>query len=132
PRSRLDAGNLFPAARVAGRTMGAVFAGRGSVSFIPPLAIERAEVQRVLRDSVVDAPISAAAFVFTDSTLAEFERQLSFGPRPAASPRTDVLGDAIDRLVDRRRVVQPTLITALLNGATNGLFHAHVKRGHGE
>src|SRR5207247_871715 len=96
----LDDGNLFLATPVVGRAIGAVFVGRGSVSFIPPLAIERAEVQRVLRDSVVDAPISAAAFVFTDSTLAEFERQLSFGPRPAASPRTDVLGDAIDRLVD--------------------------------
>src|SRR5213082_1367982 len=76
--------------------------------------------------------ISAAAFVFTDSTLAEFERQLSFGPRPAASPGTDVLGDAIDHLVDGRRVVQPTLITALLNGDTNGFFYAHVKREHGE
>src|SRR5438309_3656254 len=128
----LDDGNLFLATPVVGRTIGAVFVGRGSVSFIPPLAIERAEVQRVLRDSVTDAPLSAAAFVFTDSTLAEFERQLSFGPRPAVSPATDVLGDAIDHLVDGRRVVQPTLITALLNGDTNGFFYAHVKREHGE
>src|SRR5439155_10211334 len=97
---------------------------------IPRLAVERAEVQRELRASVVDAPISAAAFVFTGSALAEFERQLSFGPRPTASPRTDVLGDAIDRLVDGRRVVQPTLIPALLNGDTNGFFYAHVKREH--
>src|SRR5207302_1423233 len=125
-------GNLFLATPVAGRSIGAVFVGRGAVSFLPPLAIERAEVRRVLGDSVVDARISAAAFVFTDSTLAEFERQLSFGPRPAASPGTDVLGDAIDHLVDGRRVVQPTLITALLNGDTNGFFYAHVKREHGE
>src|SRR5207248_2282439 len=128
----LEDGNLFLATPVAGRTIGAVFVGRGAVSFLPPLAIERAEVRRVLGDSVVDARISAAAFVFTDSTLAEFERQLSFGPRPAASPGTDVLGDAIDHLVDGRRVVQPTLITALLNGDTNGFFYAHVKREHGE
>src|SRR3989441_2118339 len=128
----LDDGNLFLATPVVGRTIGAVCVGRGSVSFIPPLAIERAEVRRVLRDSVVDGPIPAAAFVFTDSTLAEFERQLSFGPRPAASPSTDVLGDAIDHLVDGRRVVQPTLITALLNGDSDGFFYAHVKREHGE
>src|SRR5256886_12232937 len=43
-----------------------------------------------------------------------------------------LLGDAIDHLVDGRRVVQPTLITALLNGDTNGFFYAHVKREHGE
>src|SRR5207247_4609055 len=96
----LEDGNLFLATPVAGRTIGAVFVGRGAVSFLPPLAIERAEVRRVLGDSVVDAPISAAGFVFTDSTRAEFERQLSFGPRSAASPGTDVLGDGTDHPVD--------------------------------
>lgn len=128
----LEDGNLFLATPVAGRTIGAVFVGRGSVAFTPPLAIERAEVRRVLGDSVVDAPISSAAFVFTDSTLAELERQLRFGPLSAASQGTDVLGDAIDHLVDGRQVVQSTLITALLNGDTNGFFYAHVKREHGE
>src|SRR5690348_3959794 len=49
----LEDGNLFLATPVMGRTIGAVFVGRGSVSFIPPLRIERAEVRRVLRDSVV-------------------------------------------------------------------------------
>ena len=128
----LEDGNLFLATPVAGRTIGAVFVGRGSVGFTPPLAIERGEVRRVLGDSVVDARISSAAFIFTDSTLAELERQLSFGPRPAASQGTGVLGDAIDHLVDGRQVVQPTLITTLLNGDANGFFYAHVKREHGE
>src|SRR5438874_8086277 len=61
------------------------------------------------------------------STLFPYRRSsdLSFGPRPAASPGTDVLGDAIDHLVDGRRVVQPTLITALLNGDTNGRSEEH-------
>ncbi len=128
----LEDGNLFLATPVVGRTIGAVFVGRGSVSFMPPLAIERAEVRRVLGDSAVDARISAAAFVFTDSTLAELERQLSFGPRPSGSPESGVLSDAIDHLVDGRQVLQPTLITALLNGDTNGFFYAHVKRERGE
>jgi hypothetical protein len=128
----LEDGNLFLATPVTGRTIGAVFVGRGSVGLAPPLAIERGELRRVLGDSVVDARISSAAFIFTDSTLAELERQLSFGPRPAASHGTGVLGDAIDHLVDGRQVVQPTLITALLNRDTNGFFYAHVKREHGE
>src|SRR5207247_3149343 len=75
----LEDGNLFLATPVAGRTIGAVFAGRGSFSFISPLAIERAEVRRVLRDSVVDAPISGAAFVFTCFHAAELCGHRSFG-----------------------------------------------------
>src|SRR5437773_10397548 len=90
----LEDGNLFLATPVAGRTIGAVFVGRGAVSFLPPLAIERAEVRRVRGDSVGDAPISAAAFVFTHSTRARVERPLSLGPRSAASPGGGLAGDA--------------------------------------
>ncbi len=128
----LEDGNVFLATPVGGRTIGATFVGRGSVSLRPPLPIERAELQRLLGDSLVDARISAAAFVFTDSTLTELERHLAFGPRPPASAGSDILGDAIDHLVDGRRVVQPTLIKALLNDDTDGFFYAHVRREHGE
>jgi len=128
----LEEGNLFLATPVAGRTIGAVFVGRGSVSVTPPLAVERVELERLLKDSAVEARISAAAFVFTDSTLAELKRQLTFAPRSAMSQGSGVLSDAIDRLVDGRRVVQPALMKALLNGDTDGFFYAHVKREHGE
>ena len=129
---QLEDGNLFLATPVAGRTIAAVFVGRGSVSVTPPLAIERAEVKRLLDDSAVDARIWAAAFVVTDSTLAEIERQLTFGAQPAVGRGSGVLRDAIDHLVDGRQVVQPTLMKALLNGDTDGFFYAHVKRVHGE
>ena len=74
----LEDGMLVLATPVAGRTVGATFVGRGSISFTPPLAIERVELLRLLGDSTVQAQISAAAFVFTDSTLAELQRQLEF------------------------------------------------------
>src|SRR5437867_13455391 len=77
----LEDGNLFLATPVAGRTIGAVFVGRGAVSFLPPLAIERAEVRRVLGGSVVDAREPAAGFVFPESSLGEFWGTLRFGPR---------------------------------------------------
>jgi len=128
----LEDGNLFLATPVAGRTIGAVFVGRGSISVTPPLAMERVELKRLLDDSTVNSPISAVAFVFTDSTLAEVERQLTFGEQPTASQGGGVLHDAIDHLVDGRQVVQPTLMKALLNGDTDGFFYAHVKREHGE
>jgi hypothetical protein len=128
----LEDGKLYAVTPVAGRTIGAIFVGRGSVSFAPPIAIERGELQRVLGDSVLHFAITAAAFVFTDSTLAELERQLSFGVGGVVGEASSVLNDALDRLVDGRQSLQPTLITALLNGDDNGFFYAHVKRERGE
>ncbi len=128
----LEEGKLYAVTPVAGHTIGTVFVGHGSVSFAPPIALERREVQRVLGDSVLHFRITAAAFVFTDSTWAELERQLSFGVGGVVGEASGVLNDALDRLVDGRQALQPTLITALLNGGDNGFFYAHVKREEGE
>jgi Peptidase family M1 domain len=132
-RFRLDQGQLYLLTPLAGRTVGALFVGRGFVSFAPPWDIERAQMMHVLGDSMLDAPVSAVAFVFADSTVAELERRLTFGasadPHPSAGP----VGAAIDHLVEGRvRSVHPTLMSALLNGDANGFFYAYVKRESGE
>ncbi len=129
---QLEDGQVFIVTPVAGRTIAAVFVGHGSVSFAPPIGIERRELKRVTGDSVLNARISTAALVFTDSTLAELERQLTFRGGGVADRASGILNDALDHLVDGRRVVQPTLITALLNGDVNAFFYAHVKRERGE
>jgi Peptidase family M1 domain len=129
---QLEEGQLFVGTPVAGRTIAAMFVGHGSVSFAPPTEIERRELKRVMGDSVLNARISAVAFVFTDSTLAELERQVTFQGGGQAGPASDILNDALDRLVDGRRVLQPTLITAVLNAEANAFFYAHVKRERGE
>ncbi len=129
---QLDNGTLYLATPVAGRAIAAIFIGEGSVTFAPPLQVERREARRVLGDSVVNSRISAAAFVFTDSTLTELERQITFDARGDLGRASGVLHDALDRLVDGRDVLQPTLIIDLMNGEANGFFYAHVKREHGE
>ena len=129
---RLDSGLLYLLSPVAGRTVGALFVGRGSVSFAPPWDIERAQLMRVLGDSVLDARFSAVAFIFADSTLAELQRTLTFGAS-AAQPAAGPVGDAVDHLVERRaHSAHPTLMSALLNGDANGFFYAYVKRERGE
>jgi Peptidase family M1 domain len=131
-RFQLENGTLYLATPVEGRTIAAIFVGQGSVALTPPLEVERREVRRLLGDSVVNSRISAAAFVFTDSTLAELRRQVTFQAAGDAGRASGVLHDALDRLVDGRDVVQPALITDLMNGGANGFFYAHVKREHGE
>jgi len=129
---QLADGNLFLATPVAGRTIALIFVGQGSVKFAPPLAIERHEVRRFLGDSVLSSPIAAAVLVFTDSTWSELKRQATFGPGGDVGRAADALHDALGRLVDGRDVLQPTLISAVMNAETNGFFYVHVKREHGE
>ena len=129
---QLEDGTLYLATPVGGRTIAAIFVGQGSVALTPPLQIERRELRRLLGDTLVNARISAAAFLFTDSTLTELKRQVSFQAGADVGRASGVLHDALDHLVDDREVLQPTLITALMNGEANGFFYAHVKREHGE
>ncbi len=132
-RFRLAQGSLSLLTDVGGRTVGAAFVGTGTFAFAPPTAVERAQLRRILGDSALDGPITAAVFLFADSTLAQLERQVRFGEGardPAAEAR---VGDALDFLVEgRERWVDPGLMEALLDGATTGWFAAYVKRAQGE
>lgn len=130
---RLDTGFLSLLTSVNGRTVGVAFVGTGSVSFVPPLQIERANLRRVLGDSTVSGPITRAVLIFTDSTFAELGRSLTFAPGTAADEAAGDVRDALDYLIESRdRYVDPTLMTALLNGTENGFFAAYVKRARGE
>jgi hypothetical protein len=129
----LGDGHLALLTPVAGRTVGAVFVGRGSVRFAPPLEIERVQLQHTLGDSVLDATISAAVLIFTDSTLAELDRQVTFSSGAVAREAAGSASDALDRIVEgRSRQVEPALMSALLNGDVNGFFYGYVKRERGE
>src|SRR5690348_7870256 len=127
-------GRLYLLTPIAGRTVGAVFIGHGSVALAPPLRVERAQLAHVLGDSVVDSPISAAVLMFTDSTVTELQRTLTFGPGPVAGDVSGAVNDALDRLLDARswQAESSALMTALLNSDTTGFFYGSVKREHGE
>jgi hypothetical protein len=110
-----------------------VFVGTGSFAFAPPLAVERTQLRRVLGDSTLEGPITAAVFLFADTTLAELERRVRFEDGAVAGGAAARVGDALDFLIEGRgRRVDPTLMAALLNGASNGWFAAYVKRARGE
>ena len=130
----LDDGRLFPTSPVAGRMVGAVFVGHGSVSFAPPLGIERAELKRVLGDTMLDTPITAAVLVFTDTTAVELARQTAPAPGAGATEATGAIHNALRMLLDEdaRSVEQTTLAEDLLNGAASGFFYAHLTRAHGK
>ena len=57
---RLDSGSAYLLTPVAGRIVGVVFTGRGSMLFVPPLTVEQFNLQRVMGDSTISGPITAA------------------------------------------------------------------------
>lgn len=130
----LDSGRLTLLTPVAARTVGVVFVGRGSVSFAPPLPVERGQLWHALGDSSLNAPVTSIVFFFADSTLGELTHRFRFardtlGPWIATPP----ISKAVDRLVDgRAHRTESTFMSALLNGETNGFFYAVVQRTQGE
>lgn len=134
---RLDSGAAYLLTPVAGRVIAIEFTGRGSMSFVPPLTVEQFYLQRVMGDSTISGPITAAVFFFADSTYRELTRLLKFGRAPPAPadlrPAFAPIGDALDYVVDgSSHSVNGSLMAALLNNTTPGYFSAIIKRSRGE
>ncbi|MGH7675923.1 MAG: M1 family aminopeptidase [Gemmatimonadales bacterium] len=129
----LTEGALHLLTPVAGRVVGAAFTGTGTLVFVPPLDLERGQLYRLLHDSTIHTPITAAVFLFADTTLAELERRVTFAAGAAAPGLADHVGDALNFLIDSRdQRADRSLMAALLNGDQSGYFAGYAKRQRGE
>ena len=132
---RLESGSAYLLTPLSGRTIGIAFVGRGTLIFEPPLVVEQYNLRRVFGDSSVSGPVTAAVFIFADSTAEELKRQLPFGPGAAGriGDAQGAVNDALDYHVDgRSHRATSALMTSLLNRTTTGYFTAYVKRARGE
>lgn len=133
---RLESGKAYLLTPVSGRTIGIAFLGWAQLRFEPPVIVEQYNLRRVLGDTTISGGVTAAVFIFADSTADELQRQLKFGP-PDSTARfgdaADAAHDALDYLVDgRSHSVNQSLMTALLNNARTGYFAAYIKRPRSE
>ena len=132
---RLHSGTAYLLTPLSGRTIGVAFVGSGTLFFEPPLIVEQYNLRRVLDDSSVSGPVTAAVFIFADSTAEELKRKLTFaaGTAERSGAADDAVNDALEYLVDgRRRSANASLMTALLNNQTTPYFAAYFKRARGE
>ncbi|MBA3259624.1 MAG: hypothetical protein H0T68_09185 [Gemmatimonadales bacterium] len=131
-RFTLGAGRLYLLSPVGGRTVAAVFQGTGTFSFAPGSRGEQQRLARIEQTTSLEAPVSSLVFLFADSTLAELERTLSFGPAEVPAEVRGRAQDALGQLSDRdSRTVHPDLMSALLNGEHSDLFCAYIRRSGG-
>ncbi len=128
----LERGTLWLAKPVNSRVVGAMYVGTGSFRFTAPTPIEQGQLARLVGDSAVDSKIKRVFFLFTDSTLAELQRNVAFGPVAVASGASRLANDALAYIKPKDdESFGPELMLPLLNGNEAGAFYAHVDRDGG-
>ena len=125
-------GTFYVLTPLGGKTMGAVFVGRGIFSFAPPTAIEQDRLARFQKTRTLEVPFSSVVLLFADSTLTELESKLTFGPGEAPSDPRHRFKEAAEYLAhDASKSFDPDLMAAALNGESSDLFYAHIDRTSG-
>jgi hypothetical protein len=131
-RFTLQQGRMYQLSPIGGRTVGLVFVGQGRFAFAPESPIEQGRLERIEKVRALDTPVSAVLFLFADTTMAELEGRLSFGPGDVPGQASDAVRDALKYLVDEpSHTPDPDLMTALLNRRGSDLFYAHIARPSG-
>ncbi|MBA3521592.1 MAG: hypothetical protein H0T90_03685 [Gemmatimonadales bacterium] len=128
----LTSGKLYLLSPVGGRTVAAVFRGKGVFSFAPNSPIEQDRLARFERAKSLEAPVTDLVLFFADSTLAELESRLSFRPDLIPGEIRSRTKSALEYLGHQdSKTFEPDLMAAFLNGETSQLFYAHVVRAGG-
>ncbi len=137
----MDSGSVVQLSPIGGRTVAVVFTGKGSFRFTPPAGIERERLKLFRKTEQLDQPITWAVLLYSDSTSAELNRQLSFKTGVADGKADDAAGKAIDLWTagadffkpDKdAHYVPPDLMATLLNGDQSGFFTAIVNPDGGD
>ena len=128
----LQNGSFYLLTPIAGRTMGAVFLGTGRMAFSPSSRIEQERLARFQKTKSLDIPFTSLVLLFGDSTLAELESKLTFGPGQPPADVRQRFKSSLDNLVDDdSKSLDPDLMSTFLNGESNGLFYAEVGQSSG-
>ena len=131
-RFTLQSGRIQLLTPVGGRTVGAVFRGKGVFSFAPATPIERDRLRRLEKADSLTSAFSELLLVFADGTLEELEAAVKFAPAADADDGRGVIKQGLELLADEdSRTFEPDLMSAFLNGERSELFYAHVKRSGG-
>ncbi len=131
-RFTLQSGRIQLLTPVGGRTVGALFRGKGVFSFVPNGRIERERLRRLERADSIESPFTELLLVFADGTLEELEGTLKFAPAADAEVGRGTVKQGLELLADEdTRTFEPDLMGAFLNGERSPLFYAHVKRSGG-
>jgi hypothetical protein len=128
----LASGALYLLSPVGGRTVGAVFQGEGTFSFSPPTRIEQDRLARFQKSRSLEVPFTELVLLFADTTFAEVEGKLAFGPGKGPGDLGSLVRESLDYLGEEgSKSFDPDLMAAFLNQESNDLFYALINRDGG-
>ena len=131
-RLTLEQGKFYLLSPVGGRTVGAVFRGRGHFSLAPAVPVEQAELRRFAGAPALDDSITEAILIFSDSTGDQL-RHLIFGPGEIPGDVQGHVRDLIGSLKGKTEgSFRNDVLRPLLNGEATGFFLARLERAHGD
>src|SRR5207247_9350897 len=110
---------------------GAVFRGRGRLTFAPSVPAEQAELQRFVGSPSLDDTLTELILIFSDSTADQL-RGLTFGQGDIPGDVADHVRDLVGSLKgDNEGAFSGAVMCPLLNSELTGFFLARVERAHG-
>ena len=120
-------GTVYLLAPVQGRVTGAVFIGRGSMAYTPPVASERRMLTIFTKGEPFNETFERAVFRFTDDTA----ERIKSGATPITSAQANQAQDALKDTNQNLRLrlkenVHARILQDLLSPAPGGLFQAFI------
>jgi hypothetical protein len=130
----LEGGRLYLLPAVGGRTVAVAYECRGTFTFKPRHPVERRQLLRTHKTEALSTPIRQVVLLFSDSTLAELSRSVTFTPGqqlPGALQRR--VREMVDYFSDpESKSPDADVMGDLLNASASNLFYAHVARESGD
>ena len=119
--------HLLPA--VEGKVTGAVFIGRGTMAYAPPLPVERAMLRNLTRadDFSFEETFEKAVFRFTDDTAEKIKGAATGQASGGTAQAQEALKDINTALRTRlRENLHARILHDVLSPSPGGLFHAYI------
>lgn len=122
----LEEGELFLCQPVEGRQCALFFSGKGKFSFTPPTEVEKKQLYRFYETETFEENFKQLFIFFTDSTLREFQKQVSFARGKIPSEAKDGVQYALKYLSRKRgKQFDHQIMKTILDNDDNGFFYAH-------
>lgn len=120
-------GTLHLLPPVQGKVTGAVFLGKGTMAYTPPIAVERAMLRNLTRGEDFSETFEKAVFRFTDDTADAIKAAASGKGSGGGSQAQDALKEVNDALrLKLKDNLHARLLHDVLSPAPGTLFHAYV------
>jgi hypothetical protein len=121
-----QSGKFYLCTPVAGKTVAAIFSGKGFFEFSPPTKVEKEQLERFYKTTVLNQPFKTVFLFFTDSTLSQLQNILQFGPGKRNRSVDDEIAYAVKYLYRKKgKQFDRDIMKSMLNNPNSGIFYAH-------